>query len=314
MYPDAANNATARGKECQKEIGPNYMTYTGNGAPQQRFKNGGNPALEPETAKIATVGAVFEPLKGLAFTADYWNIHIDNAITAVPPQTVFSNCYEGGLQNFCGAITRDPISHTIQTVFDLEQNVGSVQTSGMDFGASYFSKLAFGVVRAGVEAQYLFKYDIDTGGFDPNPNAKPGQTLVLHGRGYYDLGVLPTLRANIFGVYQHPSGFGVGLNIRYIGDYKECDSDNCQPTPEAARCWRLRDGRHLLRLHGQERCWYHADRGRYQQLPRRAAAHRLQRRCAELGRVGLRFHGPVLLPAPVAAVLIVRPARQQSSG
>ncbi len=232
MYPDAGIATTARGKECMKEIGPTFATYTGNGAPQQRFKNGGNPALNPETAKIGTVGIVEEPIKGLAFTLDYWNIQIDNAITAVPSQTVFSNCYEGGLQAFCANIHRDPTSHTIQTVFDLEQNVGGVKTSGMDIGASYFTKLAdVGIVRGGFEAQYLFKYDLDTGGFDPNPNAKPGQTLVLHGRGYYDLGVLPTWRANLFGMYEHPSGFGGGLNFRYIGDYQECDSDNCQQTP-----------------------------------------------------------------------------------
>ena len=55
--------------ECQKQIGSNFATYQGNGAPQQRFKNGGNPSLQPETAKVATVGAVFEPVKGLALTA-----------------------------------------------------------------------------------------------------------------------------------------------------------------------------------------------------------------------------------------------------
>jgi outer membrane receptor protein involved in Fe transport len=228
--------STPLGKQCMAQGVP--ATYQGNGAPQQRFKNGGNPNLQPETANTITAGVVFEPLKGLALTADYWRIDITNAIQTVPEQTVFSNCYSGQIQAFCDAIHRDPISHTITTVFDTVTNVGGTKTSGMDVGASYFSKISptAGTIRAGFETQYLFQYLLDTGGFNPNfgvagaPNSTE-KTIILRGRGYYDLGVLPTLRANLFAAYSHPAGVGVGTNIRYVGNYKECDQDNCNVLP-----------------------------------------------------------------------------------
>ena len=216
------------GMECAREIGPTAGTYKGNGAPQQRFKNGGNPALGPEKADTITGGIVFEPpaLKGLAFTLDYWRINITNAIQTIPPQAVFSNCYQGSgalQRQFCSQIQRDPTTHTIVSVFDLATNVGGVDTSGLDFGASYGMKTQAGSVRVGLEATYLLKYNEDTGQIDP----ATGKDVTIHGRNFYDLGVLPDLRANVFGVWSHPSGFGAGLNLRYVGGYQECDQDNC---------------------------------------------------------------------------------------
>ena len=230
--PKPAPTGTA-GMKCMQQIGANYATFTGNMQPQIRFKNGGNPSLQPETAGVLTIGAVLEPIKGLALTADYWHIDITNAIQAIPAQTVFSNCYSGGIQAFCDQIHRDPATKTITSVFDLEQNVGGVTTSGMDYGVSYFTKISptAGTIRASLEIQQLFQYNLDTGGFDPRAPEGSGKTLVLHGKDNYDLGVNPTWRWNLFGAWAHPSGFGAGTNIRFVGDYKECDGDDCNVLP-----------------------------------------------------------------------------------
>ncbi|HEY1555395.1 MAG TPA: TonB-dependent receptor [Kofleriaceae bacterium] len=222
-------------KECQKQISPGgngYLTYKGNGAPQQRFKIGGNPSLQPETANTVTAGVVFEPLKGLAFTVDYWSISIKNAISTLPPQAVFSNCYAGGIEKFCNLIQRDPTTHHITTVFDLETNVGGIDTSGLDIGGSYTSKTPYGAVRVGADVTYLFKYNEDTGqvALDPNTGLSTGKDVVIHGRDYYDLGVLPDLRFLVFASWVHPSGFGAGVTARYVGSFEECGSaDDCQP-------------------------------------------------------------------------------------
>jgi outer membrane receptor protein involved in Fe transport len=50
---------------------------------------------------------------------------------------------------------------------------------------------------------------------------------VLKGRGYFDLGVFPRIKANLSAMYQHPSGVGGGFNLRYVGAYKECNGNNC---------------------------------------------------------------------------------------
>ncbi|WP_228732425.1 TonB-dependent receptor domain-containing protein, partial [Acinetobacter baumannii] len=40
-------------------------------------QNGGNKTLDPEESKSFTAGLVFEPIKNLAFTLDYFNIEVD---------------------------------------------------------------------------------------------------------------------------------------------------------------------------------------------------------------------------------------------
>jgi hypothetical protein len=177
-----------------------------------------------------TVGGVWEPgaiipaLKGLAFNVDYWNINISNAITSIPAQTVFSNCYSGGQQNFCNDIIRDPVTHFITRVNDLEANVGSIVTSGMDYAGSYTRKIPSGSFRFSVEVDQLFMYNENTGGVNP---ANPSQDLILHGRNFYDLGVLPEWRGVGFFEYTHKSGFGIGGTVRYLGNFYECNLDNC---------------------------------------------------------------------------------------
>ncbi|MEO7732580.1 MAG: hypothetical protein ABIY55_16550, partial [Kofleriaceae bacterium] len=66
-----------------------------------------------------------------------------------------------------------------------------------------------------VEAQYLFLANIDN------------SIQVLHGRGYFDLGVFPKYKANLSAMYSSPKGFGAGFNVRYVGSYKECRANDC---------------------------------------------------------------------------------------
>ncbi|HMG22528.1 MAG TPA: TonB-dependent receptor, partial [Kofleriaceae bacterium] len=93
---------------------------------QQRTTVGGNPNLGPEKGQVGTAGIVYEPLRGLDFTLDYWHINIDNAITSLPPETILAQCYEGDQEQFCKQINRDPNTHQISHLIDITQNVGSI--------------------------------------------------------------------------------------------------------------------------------------------------------------------------------------------
>jgi outer membrane receptor protein involved in Fe transport len=202
------------------------------GSIQQRAKVGGNPDLKPEKGTVGTAGVVYEPVSGLALTLDYWHINIDNAITNLPASTILSQCYEGGIDKFCGLVVRDPMSHVISHIFDLNQNVGSFQTSGLDFSASYQYRLpAAGMFRHAVEGTYLFKNNVDTGTIDP----LTGKEQVLHGRGFFDLGVNPDLKFNVFTTWRHPSGVGAGFAVRFIDSFQECDNNNCNDSNNARR-------------------------------------------------------------------------------
>jgi len=202
------------------------------GSIQQRAKIGGNPDLQPEKGTVGTAGVVYEPLAGLALTLDYWHISIDNAITNLPAATILSQCYDGGLEKFCNLVVRDPMSHAISHIFDLNQNVGSFQTSGLDFSAAYQYRLpGAGAFRHAVEGTYLFKNNIDTGTVDP----VTGKEQVLHARGFFDLGVNPDLKFNVFTTWRHPSGVGGGFSVRFVDSFQECDSNNCNDPSNARR-------------------------------------------------------------------------------
>ncbi|HEU4732979.1 MAG TPA: TonB-dependent receptor [Kofleriaceae bacterium] len=185
---------------------------------QQVSEVGGNPELKAETAATATIGVVVEPpqVKGLAVSADYWRIAIDNAIETLGIQTIFANCYDRGVQAYCDQIHRDPITHRIQPVDQLLQNVTRTITSGVDLALWYDTRLGeLGRIHTGLEGQYLLRYDLDT------------SRQVIHGVGFYDLGVYPRYKANLSGHWAHPSGASGGFTLRFIGSYQECAGNDC---------------------------------------------------------------------------------------
>jgi iron complex outermembrane receptor protein len=173
---------------------------------------------------------VFEPLKGLALTLDYWNIEIDKALITLPASVILSNCYNNGKctdSRNQPVIQRNPLTHEISYIIDTIDNVGTFQTSGLDFSVAYGWKMPdLGQFRHSIEGTYLFKYNLDNSLLDAN-----GKPVIIHGRNYYDLGVLPNLKFNIFTTYNHPSGFGGGFNIRFVNGFIECDNNDCN-TPE----------------------------------------------------------------------------------
>jgi len=83
------------------------------GTSQQRATVGGNQKLNPEKGVVATAGVVYEPLRGLDVTLDYWHIQIDNAITTLLPQTILAQLLSGWKQELCDQIQRDPVTHGI---------------------------------------------------------------------------------------------------------------------------------------------------------------------------------------------------------
>jgi len=185
---------------------------------QQLSVVGGNPALKAETAATATIGVVIEPpqVKGLALSADYWHIDIDNAIETLGIQTIFANCYDRGVQAYCDQIHRDSTTHRISPVDQFLQNVPRTTTSGVDVALWYDTRLAeLGRLHTGLESQYLLRYDLDT------------SLQVIHGRGFYDLGVYPRFKANLSSNWVHPGGVSGGFVLRFIGTYKECAGNNC---------------------------------------------------------------------------------------
>jgi outer membrane receptor protein involved in Fe transport len=133
----------------------------------------GNENLTEETADTYTVGVVFQPrfIPGLAITADYYNIKIDDAISTVAAQDVVDNCYDSTTfpNDFCDSFTRNRDatsaqflgfnSLTLQTI-----NFVAVETAGVDASVSYRTSIGEHRLGLGATAAWVDRIDFF---FDP---------------------------------------------------------------------------------------------------------------------------------------------------
>jgi len=137
--------------------------------------NAGNPDLEPEKATTYSFTAEYSPpaLDGLRLQATYFSVEYTDVI-GFPPRTTQSLLDP----NYAFAVIRNPSNELIQDylnqgfplsgvrppvvafVYDgSPQNLGSIETTGVDFDASYGFDAAFGELSFGMNASYLFDYD-----------------------------------------------------------------------------------------------------------------------------------------------------------
>lgn len=100
--------------------------------------SGGNPNLTPEEADTFTVGATVRAagaLEGLRASVDYYDIDIDNAISTLTAQTLFSRCVNQG--TYCDLVTLAPDGQSALEIRTLFQNLNRQQVSGFDFEVNY---------------------------------------------------------------------------------------------------------------------------------------------------------------------------------
>jgi iron complex outermembrane receptor protein len=101
--------------------------------------NGSNPNLQPERAKTATLGLVFQPrwLNGFSATVDYYDIRVEGAISAVDRADSINQCLLSGNSVFCNNVIRSSASGKITTVNALLTNVGGIKTAGIETAIRY---------------------------------------------------------------------------------------------------------------------------------------------------------------------------------
>lgn len=200
---------------------------TPNPAGQYNALLGGNPDLTPEIAKTWTVGAVLQPsfIPRLSLTIDWFNIKIDNAIRSFGPDSILADCVAKATASFtpdsCGLINRDAAGSLWLTpggyTVDLPNNVGSIETSGIEVAGNYKVPVSFGSIGLSMNGTYLDKYYVDNGLSDPYDCAGLyGPTCSLGGT--TDAGApLPKWRHKARLTVNHNSGFGLSLQWRYVG-------------------------------------------------------------------------------------------------
>jgi len=103
----------------------------------------GNPTLEPEHAKTATAGIVYDPswVDNLRLSVDWYSIKIKGLIGVLGAQDVLNRCYLDRLPEYCADVTTNGIG-TITGVTVRQQNLNYFETAGVDLEAAYQLPLA----------------------------------------------------------------------------------------------------------------------------------------------------------------------------
>ena len=132
----------------------------GGQSPYPFMASAGNATLTPETAKTKTVGFVYNPsyLPGFSASLDWFNIKVSNIITAIGATDVAEYCYVQGIQGYCDALKRDPITGQIISLNRGNANKGILETEGLDLSLSYrLKRTAYGQFGVRSETSYVDK-------------------------------------------------------------------------------------------------------------------------------------------------------------
>jgi iron complex outermembrane recepter protein len=117
---------------------------------QVQVQQGGNPDLKPEKSKTFTIGVAVEPMSNMTFSIDYYDIRLTEQISAIDQISILGNAALYGNKIIrCKAISvtqqaelnrcqADNLnSNAIGYVVTLTDNIGKVNTSGIDLGFGY---------------------------------------------------------------------------------------------------------------------------------------------------------------------------------
>jgi outer membrane receptor protein involved in Fe transport len=202
-----------------------YGNISANAASQYNGLLGGNPNLKPETADTYTIGAVVTPVdfvKGISFSADYFNIKITNVIQTYGFQNILDDCGLTGNATYCSLVHRAPGSGSLWIsplgyVQDTLQNLGFLKTDGVDFTFDYrFRFTDFGLPNyGGLTLNFLGTY---TNSY--TSQGAPG-TPILSCAGKYGVtcGIpQPFFKAKTRLTWATPvDGLSASLDWRYLG-------------------------------------------------------------------------------------------------
>src|SRR5438105_4052521 len=177
----AAGNFESSNDPCANTHGDVGLATRCNGAPgtaggagtanngvtvaQINSANGGTATLQPEKAKIGTIGLVFEPqmVRGFTLTTDFWRISMRQLIGNYGTQFILNKCYgaAGFTQDlsFCNLVTREDSTKEVSKVIDANVNIGEQLTTGIDLGAQYSLPTDVGRFLFRFNGTYLIKND-----------------------------------------------------------------------------------------------------------------------------------------------------------
>jgi iron complex outermembrane recepter protein len=189
-----------------------------NPAAQYNGLLGGNPNLNPEKATTKTLGVIIQPrmIPGFSLTVDWFDIKVKNAIQQYGADAILNSCGAGNA-TACALVVRNPAGSLWLTsggyVIDTPQNVGGVQTRGIEFVGNYGREIGnLGRISLNVIGTMLDKYEVDD-----------GLNALYDCAGYYGAtcgSPLPKWRHRARLGFDMKNGIGVNLTWRHLAKVK----------------------------------------------------------------------------------------------
>jgi outer membrane receptor protein involved in Fe transport len=150
--------------------------------------SGGNPLLTEEKSDNYTVGGVFTPsfVPGLSLSVDYYNITVNNVISAVDEQTILNRCYDSATldNSFCNLFQRAgasggpkgevPFQVLQGTLLAASANFAKLKVRGIDTEFGYRRNFGWGEANLRVNWTHVLQNDQF---LDPNDPSFADQIL-----------------------------------------------------------------------------------------------------------------------------------------
>ena len=181
----------------------------------------GNLDVGPETGETYTFGAVFDGLFGadnLTVTADFYQIHMKDAISPIAAYIVYNNCFNWNGQtnptydinnSFCKMIRRNASSGDREEVDAPFSNLGIIETQGLDLSVNWSNDFGPGTFGLNSVMSFLDSYEYQ---------AAPGDRII-DATGTLDQGGMYDLQGLTNFTYAWDR-FSLGLGWRYLDAIK----------------------------------------------------------------------------------------------
>jgi iron complex outermembrane receptor protein len=139
-----------------------------------------NPNLQPEDSRSFSAGFVYTPkyVPGLNVSVDFWDIERTGIVAAPTAQQVLDREATNSLLPG-EAVERDPNSGNITRILLSNQNLGSQEARGYDFGLQYQRPTPWGTFTSTTQATYLDQFlfpQFIMSEFGPGPGNLAGRT------------------------------------------------------------------------------------------------------------------------------------------
>ena len=199
---------------------------------------GGNPDLTEETGESWSLGVVYQPqlsmaaLSNLSFSVDYYNIEITDVIGTIGASAQLQGCYNANGQNptydvnngYCQLFVRDPLTGNAVGARELNQNLATLITSGVDAQIDWRAGMAdiglpdWGSLSANVVIGYLETWERQDAAGGPFIN-RTGTIDSVFGNTFPEWKLLTSLN-------WRNENFGAGLRWRRIGEMTQYSTAN----------------------------------------------------------------------------------------